>query len=155
MPTSDGQLTPADRTVLTHVLDQIIPPDGDFPGAGGLGLAERVERSSQRSARLRSALLSVLDALSLDISSRAEGGYAALEAERQISALTTVESSLPEQFAGFIELVYETYYTDDRVYKRIGWAGRPPQPEGFDLDPWDPAILENTRKRAPFWRQPA
>ena len=94
----------------------------------------------------------MLDALSLDIASRIEGGFAALDEERQIASLKTVEADLPDQFAVFVELIYETYYTDDRVHSRIGWAGRPPQPEGFDLEPWDPSILETARKREPFWR---
>lgn len=153
MPTIDRQLTDVDRVVLTRVMDLIIPPDGEFPGAGGLGLAERLEQSSLRYGRLRSGLLTVLDAMSLDIASRIEGGYAALDEERQIVALATVESDLPVQFSEFVELVYETYYTDSRVYERIGWAGRPPQPEGFDLEPWDPSILETIRKREPFWRE--
>jgi hypothetical protein len=64
-----------------------------------------------------------------------------------------VETNLPAQFGEFVELVYGNYYTDSRVHERIGWVGRPPQPEGFDLEPWDPAVLENMRKREPFWRQ--
>lgn len=152
MPTSDRQITHTDRVLLAQVMDLIIPSDGDFPGAGGLELAKDLERASQRYGRLRSGLLSVLDALSLDIASRIEGGFAALDEERQIASLKTVEADLPDQFAVFVELVYETYYTDDRVHSRIGWAGRPPQPEGFDLEPWDPSILETARKREPFWR---
>lgn len=153
MPTSDRQITPADRVVLAQIMDLIVPPDGDFPGAGGLGMAETLENASQRYGRLRSGLLSVLDALSLDMAARVEGGFAALDSERQIAALNTVETNLPVQFAEFVELVYETYYTDDRVHSRIGWVGRPPQPEGFELEPWDPSILENVRVREPFWRQ--
>jgi hypothetical protein len=135
------------------MLDLVIPPADDFPGAGGLGLTERLERSSLRYGRLRSGLLAVLDAMSLDMASRVEGGFAALDEERQIAALKTVETNLPVQFGEFIELVYETYYTDSRVHERIGWAGRPPQPEGFDLEPWDSSVLENARKREPFWRE--
>jgi|TARA_B110000263_G_scaffold122836_1_gene106780 hypothetical protein len=153
MPTTDRQLTDLDRVVLTRVMDLIIPPSGDFPGAGGLDLAGRLEQASMRYGRLRSGLLTVLDAMSLDIASRIEGGFAALDEERQIAAIASVESDLPIQFSEFVELVYETYYTDSRVYEHIGWADRPPQPEGFDLEPWDPTILEKTRNREPFWRK--
>lgn len=152
MPTSDRQITDTDRVILARVMDLIIPSNGDLPGAGELGLAENLERASLRYGRLRSGLLSVLDALSLDISSRAEGGFAALDSETQIASLNSVEAALPVQFSEFVELVYETYYTDDRVHSHIGWVGRPPQPEGFDLEPWDPSILETARKREPFWR---
>lgn len=153
MPTSDRQLTDVDRVVMKRMLDLIIPPVDDFPGAGGLDLAERVERGSLRYGRLRSGLLSILDAMTLDIASRVEGGFAALDEERQIASLKTIESNLPVQFSEFVELVYETYYTDSRVHDRIGWVGRPPQPEGFDIGSWDPEILETAQKREPFWRK--
>ena len=139
MPTRDRQLTDVDRVVMKRVLDLIIPPIDDFPGAGGLGLSARVEKESLRYARLRGALLTIL--------------FAALDEDRQISSLKTVEVDLPTQFSEFIELVYEIYYTDSRVHEHIGWVGRPPQPEGFDIGSWDPAILENARKREPFWRK--
>ena len=138
--------------VLTQVMDLFVPADEDFPGAGGLDLVEKLERASRRYGRLRSGLLSVLDALSLDLSSRAEGGFSALPPERQIASLRIIEADMPVPFAELVELVYETYYTDDRVHERIGWVGRPPQPEGFELEPWDPAILEKARDREPFWR---
>ena len=153
MPTSDRQLTDVDRVVMKRILDLIIPAVDDLPGAGGLGLAERVERGAMRYGRLRSGMLSILDAMTLDIASRVEGGFAALDEERQIASVKTVEADLPVQFSEFVELVYETYYTDSRVHERIGWVGRPPQPEGFDIGSWDPSILENARKREPFWRK--
>lgn len=153
MPTQDRQLTDVDRVVLKQMLDLVIPPVDDFPGAGGLGLVERVERGSLRYGRLRSGLLSILDAMTLDVTSRVEGGFAALDEERQVGVLKTVEADLPVQFSEFVELVYEIYYTDSRVHERIGWAGRPPQPEGFDIGSWDPAILKNAREREPFWRK--
>ena len=39
------------------------------------------------------------------------------------------------------------------VHKRIGWDGQPPQPQGYEMDPWDESVLENARKREPFWRK--
>ena len=153
MPTRDRQLTDVDRVVMKRLLDLIIPPVDNLPGAGGLGLSERVEKESLRYTRLRGALLTILDAMTLDIANRVEGGFAALDEDRQISSLKTIESDLPTQFSEFIELVYEIYYTDSRVHEHIGWVGRPPQPEGFDIGSWDPAILENARKREPFWRK--
>ncbi len=153
MPTSDPQLTRSERVTLALSMDRVIPPVEGLPGAGGMGLAEHVEMLSQRAPRLRAALISVLDGLSLDDSARVEGGFAALDGERQDDALRVLETGIPEQFAGFLELIYSAYYTDSRVHERVGWVGRPPQPAGFELDPWDDSVLENIRSREPFWRK--
>ncbi|MFW6174231.1 MAG: gluconate 2-dehydrogenase subunit 3 family protein [Chloroflexota bacterium] len=153
MPTEDRELTDYDRVILTEVMDRLVPPVGDLPGAGGLDLRERLERISQRVPRLRKALIMTLDAFSLDVTARAEGGFAAMSPEAQDKAIRVVEGNMPEQFTGLLELVYEVYYTDSRVHEHIGWVGRPPQPEGFEMEPWDESILNNIRNRKPFWRK--
>jgi hypothetical protein len=40
-----------------------------------------------------------------------------------------------------------------RVHAKIGHDSRPPQPLGHDLPPFDPALLDAQRLRAPFWRR--
>jgi hypothetical protein len=152
MPTVDRHLTSADRETLRVVLDRLIPLAGELPGAGAMGLAEAVERNAERSQVMRSALISVLDALSLDPGLHVAGGFQALKPEQQDEAIRTIEVSMPEQFLQLLRLVYAVYYGDPRVHARIGWLSRPPQPEGFELPPFDEAVLEKTRRRQPFWR---
>ena len=118
-----------------------------------MGLAEKVEQRAQRAPRARSALVAVLDALSLDAASHAAGGYTALAPERQDEALRALEAAIPQQFSIFLQLVYTVYYMEKTVHERIGWHGRPPQPEGYEMAPFDDAVLENARKREPFWRK--
>jgi len=153
MPTPDGQLTPADMVTLKIALDRLIPAVDDLPGAGSLGLAENLERFSNRSAAMRSALVAVLDALSLDPGLHVSGGFQALKPEQQDEAIRTVEVALSEKFGQFLKLVYVVYYMDSRVHQRIGWESRPLQPRGFDLIPFDEAVLEKARQRKPFWRK--
>ena len=50
-------------------------------------------------------------------------------------------------------IVYIVYYKDPRVHTRIGGDGRGPQPQGYEMDPWDESVLVNARKREPFWRK--
>ena len=118
-----------------------------------MGLAEKVEQRAQRAERVRSALVTVLDALSLDAVSHAAGGYTALAPARQDEALRALEAAMPQQFTVFQQLVYTVYYMEQTVHERIGWHGRPPQPEGYEVAPFDEAVLETARKREPFWRK--
>lgn len=153
MPTGDGQLTAADMVTLKAALDRLIPPVDDLPGAGSMGLAETVERYSNRSSAMRSALVAVLDALSLDPGLHVSGGFQALKPEQQDEAIRTIEVAMGDKFGQFLKLVYVVYYMDPRVQQRIGWESRPLQPEGFELPPFDEAVLEKARQRKPFWRK--
>jgi len=153
MPTKEKQLTNADRMVLKAVLDRVIPPVDDLPGAGSMGLAAQVESIAGRVPRLHDSLIKVMGALSLDLHSHAKGGFNSLTVEQQDEAIRTIEGALPGDFGNFLELVFLAYYGDSRVHKRIGWHGRAPQPEGYVMEPFDEAILVNIRKREPFWRK--
>ncbi len=152
-PVEGGRLTDADRTTLSTVLDRLIPAVDDLPGAGKMGLAREIETRARRNRRLRSSLTAVMDALSLDLSAHAAGGFNALDTDAQIEALEIVESSIPDQFAPFLQLVYTIYYMQDSVLKRVGWTTGAVQPAGFDVEPFDETILANARQREPFWRK--
>ena len=153
MPDRDGNLTSADRVTLLAVMDHLIPPVDDFPGAGSLGLAQTVEETAAGIPHFRSALITTLDALSLDMSAHAFGGFGALDADEQIEALESVEQSLPGPFGKLVELVYIVYYSDQRAHERIGWKTGPLQPAGFHMEPFDETVLANVRDREPFWRK--
>ncbi len=151
-PTKERNLTGADRMTLKAVMDRMIPAVEDMPGAGSLGLAATVERMAGRFPGFGSALLRTLDALSLDPAARVAGGFLALEGRARDEAIRMIESTLPEPFGVFLEMVYAAYYADERVHERIGWAPDQPRHGGFQPEPFDESTLEQVRCRAPFWR---
>ena len=153
MPDTDTNLTDADRQLLKSVMDLIVPAVDDLPGAGEMGLVENAVDLANRVADFSNALRRTLDALTLDPSARAEGGFEALDEEQRFAALKVLESSMPTVFDKFVDLVYVVYYNDERVHERIGWRTGPLQPLGWDLPPFDPAVLETVSKREPFWRK--
>ncbi len=152
-PSASGRMTDSDRMMLAAAMDRMIPAVDDLSGAGAMGLGRKVEQGAQRVPRLRSALVAVVDALSLDAASHAVGGFRALPPDSQDEALRLVETSMPRQFAVFLQLVYTVYYMEPAVHESIGWHGRPPQPEGYEMAPFDDAVLERARQREPFWRK--
>jgi len=52
-----------------------------------------------------------------------------------------------------VEQTYLGYYTRPEVHTVIGFESRPPHPLGHQLPPFDPALLDRQRQRAPFWRK--
>lgn len=153
MPAKEKALTDAGRTTLKAIMDRLIPAVDDLPGAGSMGLAQEAERIAGMIPRLQESAVKVLGAVSLDMRSHARGGFQALTPESQDESIREVESTMPADFANFLEMVYLAYYSDSRVHRRIGWHGRPPQPEGYQMAGFDEAILENVRRRQPFWRR--
>ena len=152
-PSSGGRLSDADRHSLTAMLDLLVPPVDELPGAGAMGLAAEVEQRARRHRPLRSALIAVMDGVSMDLTAHAAGGFRAMSEEQQIEALQLIEETLPDQFSQFLQLVYTIYYMQPEVHERIGWPGGAVQPEGFEVEPFDESILETARQREPFWRE--
>jgi len=145
-------LDAAQRALLRSVLNRIVPARVDLPGAGDLDVGDSIERTLGESTRLRRVFLDGL--LEIAIGAQRETGseFESLDAERQVSVLQTIEQQWPEFFAALVEHTYRGYYTLPAVQLAIGFAPRPPQPLGHQLPPFDPAVLDLQRQRAPFWR---
>ena len=135
--------------LLEAVLDRLVPPVDDLPGAGGLGLASRIITAAEGIVRFGEALGAVEAGLAAELDNR---DFAALDAAQQTAILQSVERELPAAFATFVQLTYLVYYGDRRVHQRIGWSPGGVQPQGFELPPFEESILDAIRQREPFWR---
>jgi len=144
--TTERSLTDADRTVLRAVMDRLVPPVDDLPGAGTMGLLGEIEAMARAHAPFHVALLALLDGLPAK-------EFGALSGPDQDKAIGSFEKAHPASFNTALEVVYLAYYADPRVGRRIGWRTGPLQPGGFALPPFDEAILEKARQRQPFWRR--
>lgn len=126
-------------TLLVAVLDRLLPPHGDLPGAGGLGLAAQI-----------------LPEQAEGVLSQLPAGFTALPGAEQTAALAAVEQAALAAFALLLKFAYIAYYRDPRVMARIeqatGYAARPPQPLGYELEPADPTLLDVVKARAPHYR---
>ena len=140
------------RTLLYAVLDHIVPPNGDLPAAGELRVAEHVEGVaglSQRTRRLFSEGLKSIEVTSAQIHS---SEFADLCDEDKVGVLRQVESQYPDFFSALVVQTYSGYYTNPKVLLAKGLGLRPPQPQGYELDEFDIALLENVRKRGKVYR---
>ncbi|HEY2873296.1 MAG TPA: hypothetical protein VGJ56_15335 [Reyranella sp.] len=144
--TAARSLTDAERAVLQSVMDRLVPPIDDLPGAGSMGLLDQVEAMAGTHPPFHLALLALLGSLPV-------ATFAGLPGADQDKAISRFETAHPAVFNAALEMVYLAYYGDSRVHGRIGWRGGPLQPGGFALPPFDEAILEKPRQRQPFWRR--
>lgn len=133
---------------LPWLLDGIVPPRDELPGAGGLGLGEAVIADAEGSARRAD-----LDAI---LSSLPEGSVECSPGERD-ALLRQVESEHRVAFQSVVNMAYTAYYTDPRVLhalqQRTGYQAAPPQPHGYALDSFDEQLIERVRQRPAMWRR--
>ncbi len=123
---------------LAALLATLIPGDADWPS--GAIVAPVVAADL---AGVEAAVLAVLPA---DFAAGDE------------AAVHECEVALPAPFERVVTALYIAYYTDPQVRRvleaRTGYEARPPQPLGYELPPFDDALLDRQRLRAPFWRDP-
>jgi len=131
---------------LSGVMDRLVPPVDDLPGAGAMGLAPEVDSLARRHAPYHRALALFIEKL-------APKWSAELPHSEKDTLLRDLEAADSAIFNAVLELVYLVYYGDPRVHERVGWRGGPLQPEGFVLAPFNPKSLKAIRQRQPFWRQ--
>ena len=140
---------------LAALLDDVIPPsaDGRMPGAGRLGLAERVSKdvcAQPAVAEVIRAGLEMLDRTAHDEFGRP---FAELEpADRRRIVADLAEAGTPlAAMLGFP--TYMAYYEHPKVLVALGREARPPHPEGYVLEPFDERLLDAVRKRGRFYRE--
>lgn len=134
--------------VLSAILDRLIPAIDDLPSAGQMGLTPEVVRLAGRQDRFWGLFCGAMESFVSQNPS-----FAALDGGEQDRAIRSFETDSPELFGVLRDIGYIVYYKDSRVHERIGWESRPPQPDGNVMEPWDESVLENIRKREPFWRK--
>jgi hypothetical protein len=125
---------------LAAILDTLLPgsPEG-WPSAGMLADKLREELDAAP----------IIAALPADLAMR--------DAEAREAALRVIEAAHKQDFDRLVNAAYLAYYTDPGVRQVIerltGYEARPPQPLGYELEPFDERLLENQKKRAPFCRR--
>jgi len=152
-----GVLAEDQRTLLTTILDRLVPARAGLAGAGGLGGAAVLDRTFAASPALRRLFFEGLTAIDMasvgDGNPLPNGGFVELSPEDQQRVLRSVEIALPSFFAALVDHAYRGYYTRPEVHRVLGYANRPPQPDGQQLPPFNVALLDRQRLRLPFWRR--
>ena len=125
--------------VPADVLDQLLPGGEGFPAASAIGLSDRI-RANPRLSAAWDAVLPHLDGRADD------------------DGLREVEAAHPGLFGAAVVAAYSAYYTAPEVLAVIeaktGYTASPPQPEGYRLAAFDPAMLAEPSSRAALWRDP-
>lgn len=145
-------LSPTHRELLTAVVERIIPPGDGVPGAGEVGVAEHVEGINGVTPQTRALLTNGLKAIETAGGSAYSQGFVSLSEDDRTAVLKRVESQEPEFFAALVRETYSGYYSSPEVLRAKGLPLSAPQPEGYDIEPFDATLLEGVRKRGKAYR---
>jgi hypothetical protein len=73
--------------------------------------------------------------------------------DQKDAVLRHVEARNPEFFSALVTHTYSGYYSHAAVLRLLDPDVRPPQPKGYELEPFDLDLLANVTKRGPMYRQ--
>ena len=131
---------------LQAVLMRLLPGGEGFPSAEDVDLAAWIGQQP----RFASATDWLLEHLPDDFADLSQG--------RQKALLEQLETHDAERFGTFVIAAYSGYYTHPDVLSVIeaerGYKAGPPQPGGYQLEAFDPALLAVPASRPPSYRDP-
>ena len=151
MTTARRLFTENQLKLLSAVLNRIIPPEGQLPGAGDLEVGDFIEGAASREKGLRRLFTEGLASIEIIASHQDGEGFQSLNGAAQDAVLQGVESQHPTFFAELLRQCYNGYYTNPVIIGLIGYSQSNPQ--GYHPRPFDENLLEPQRRREPFWRQ--
>ena len=140
------------QSTLRTVMDLMIPASDGMPSAseaGGLRYLQSLMEHDKDAATDIGKGLTVADAFS---ERSFEKAFSQLERNDQIAVLKDMENTAPGVFDALRAYIYESYYTQPAIWKRIGYELYPTDHLGPHLKPFDDSLLEKVRNMSRLYR---
>jgi hypothetical protein len=142
-----------ESALLRKVMDEIIPAVDSMPAAsevGGIDYLNRLMSGDRAIAeKLRIGLAAVEKVSRVHFSAP----FVSLKSEQRIEVLTALAASDRARFGSLRDYVYEAYYTNERVWKLVGYANYPSTDAGPHMIAFDEQMLANVKKRPKLYRE--
>ncbi len=140
------------KTLLTAVLDRLIPAEGDMPGAGQAGVAEYIDQAGSSSPRLAGVFAEALNDIDSAAAQRGEC-FGEIPSDEQMKILRSIESDNPTAFGILLAAAYNGYYSNLAVNEALGLEARAPQPKGYEVEFGDFDSLKSVIARGRVYRE--
>lgn len=137
---------------LRLVMDEIIPATDSMPAASEVGGVDYLARLMGNDPEIAGKLGSSLAAVE-KISQVQGASFASLSKEKRIAVLAAFEQQEPHSFDTLRDYIYEAYYTNEKVWKRIGYHNFPSTDAGPHMGAFDERLLVNVRQRPKLYRE--
>jgi hypothetical protein len=138
----------AERALLIPILDALVPPGGNFPGAGTVAL-DHILAAAAASPDLDALLCRALHAIG---EAAGANHFASMTEDDRETVLRRVEESQPDAFAALVRHTYFGYYGHPTVVTALGLDPTPVQPRGHHPEALEPPDLARVTERGPIYR---
>jgi hypothetical protein len=146
-------LTAAERATLRALADEVIPAADGMPSASEAGATAYLEALASREKAVGEPLRRCLRAADRAARSRHHRAFARLGRARRVAVLGELERTSADTFAAARTLVYEGYYTQLAVQKKLGFAFVPLDGPAAPLEPFDEAALARVKASGRLYRE--
>jgi hypothetical protein len=141
------------QKALRAAMDELIPAGDGMPAASEVGGVEYLSQLARRSPEIRQVLVKSLARLEGEAQRQFANGFAALAHADRVAALQQLERRHPGAFARLRDYVYESYYTQPRVWKLIGYEFYATNQSGPRMKPFDESVLAKVKKMPKLYRE--
>ena len=111
-----------------------------------------VRKSNSENSKYEISIDQIIYFIKREPTSRVGGGASSLSEIQKGEILELMESIIPDDFLMLIEIVYLLYYSKSEIHEKIGW-NTDELAEENKMEAFDDSILNNIKKREPFWRK--
>lgn len=141
------------RESLRAAMNEIIPARDGMPAASDAGGLEYLERVGRGEPQIEADLKQALDGLERMSQSRFRAAFTKVSSLQRVEVLSALETGSPEVFAKLRDHVYESYYTQPKVWKLIGYEFYPTNEAGPHMKPFDESVLAKVRQMPKLYRE--
>ena len=138
---------------MTAVINRIIPAKDDLPGAGNLGIAAYVEDAAAGTPGLTRLFNDGLAQIIVAAGREAGGEFGDLSDTAKDDLLRSIETANSTFFDQLVLQTYNGYYSNPEVFALIGYSIPELAPPGSQPELLDVSLLDQQRKREPFWKK--
>ena len=143
----------AKRSLLTAVLDTLVPASEGFPESGALAL-DHVLAIADASTHAGALLWRALEAIDTSVPRDGARAFERLSVAEREDVLRRVERSDPQAFDVLVRYAYDGFYSHPATITRLGLEPGPVQPRGHRIEPAALPDLTRVAGRGPIYRQP-
>jgi hypothetical protein len=140
------------RTLLSAFADEIIPATDGMPAASEIGAAAYIERVAATDASIAASIRDAVASIQRRTGAARAEAFDRLLSPARVALLQAMEKEEGDRFRAARDLVYEAYYTNPLVWKRIGYDFIASDASGPPLEPFEEALLQRVRALPQLYR---
>jgi Gluconate 2-dehydrogenase subunit 3 len=140
------------RALLVTFADELIPATDGMPSASEMGAAAYLERAAAGDEAIAASLRDAVASIERRTRTAHDETFDRLPAPARVALLQSMEKDEADRFRAARDLVYEAYYTNPLVWKRLGYDFVGAADSGPPLEPFEEALLERVRALPRLYR---